>query len=155
MNIVKKIKPINYYVVTNNDNHKITKAFHNYPTLTNNEALSNIKIEPLDFLQNLGDPLNNTNKKWFINLSNSYIPSEVSNLLQFGDKFSIPAYYNKKQTIHEIIKDLESNIKSCHIENQRRIRNIIIPQFHRFLHLKSPKNILNEKVISFYNYTRF
>jgi len=96
MNIVKKIKPINYYVVTNNDNHKITKAFHNYPTLTNNEALSNIKIEPLDFLQNLGDPLNNTNKKWFINLSNSYIPSEVSNLLQFGDKFSILAYYNKK-----------------------------------------------------------
>jgi len=153
MDKIKKIKPINYYVITNSDNHKITKVFQNYPKLTKNESLSNIKIEPIDFLQNFGDPLNSTNKKWFINLSNSHIPKEVSNLLQFGDKFSIPAHYNKKLAIHEIIKDLENNIKNCHIENQSRIRNMITPQFHKFLHLKPPKNILNEKLLTLYKHT--
>jgi len=96
MNKTKIIKPINYHVIINKENHKIIKVFHRNPTLTNNETLSNIKIEPSDFLQDLGDPLNNTNKSWFINLSNSHIPSQVSNLLQFGEKFSLPAHYNKK-----------------------------------------------------------
>jgi len=121
--------------------------------LTNHETLVDIKIEPLNFLQVLGDPLNNINKRWFVNLSNSHIPSQVSNLLQFGEKFSLPAHYHKKQAIHEIIKDVESNIKSSHIVNQTRIRNIIIPQFHRFLHIKSPKNTINEKLIALHNYT--
>jgi len=153
INKITKIKPIHYYAIINNGNHKITKASYRNPTLTNNETLVNIKIEPLNFLRVSGDPLNNTNKSWFVNLSNSHIPSQVSNLLQFGEKFSLPSLYNKKQSIHEIIKDVESNIKSFHIENQTRIRNIIIPQFHRFLHTESLKNTTNEKLIALHNYT--
>jgi len=80
------------------------------------------------------------NNKWFINLSNSYIPTQVTNLVQLGDRFSLPLNHNKKLAVHEIIKDVESNIKSFHIENQIRIRNIIISQFHKLLHLKTPKN---------------
>jgi len=45
-----------------------------------------LKCEPSDFAKDSQDPLNNTNERWFINLSNSYIPTQVSNLLQFGDK---------------------------------------------------------------------
>jgi len=67
------------------------------------------------------DPLNYTNTSWFRNLSNTHIPIQVSNLLQFGDKFSLPTQNNKKRAIHEIIKDVESNIKNSHIENQIRI----------------------------------
>jgi len=55
--------------------------------------------------------------------------------------------------VHEI-KDVESNIKSFHIENQIRIRNTIIPQFHKLLHLKTPKNAVDEKLISMINYTK-
>jgi|GEM_PF-7002331 len=96
INKIKKIKPINYYAITSNVNHKIIKASDSKPMLTNNETLVNIKIEPSNFLQVSRDPLNNTNKRWFVNLSNAYIPSQVSNLLQFGEKFSLPAHYKKK-----------------------------------------------------------
>jgi len=137
INKTKKIKPIHYYAIINDGNHKITKASDRNPTLTNKETLVNIKIEPSNFLEILGDPLNNTNKRWFVNLSNFHIPLQVSNLLQFGEKFSLPAHYNKKQVIHEIIKDVESNIKSLHIENQTKIRNIIIPQFHRYIYIEN------------------
>jgi len=74
--------------------------------------------------------------------------------LQFGDKFNLPVHSNKKQAIHEIIKNVESNIKSFHIENQVRIRNTIIPQFHKFLHIKPSKNNTTEKLTSLLNYTR-
>jgi len=39
------------------------------------------------------------------------------------------------------------------MENQTRIRNTIIPQFHKFLHIKLPKNNINEKITSLLNYT--
>jgi len=86
------------------------------------------------------DPLNITNNNWFINLSNAHIPTEVSNLLQLGNKFSLPATLNKKIAILETIKDVGSYIKSFHLENRVRIRNTIISQFHKFLHLKTSKN---------------
>jgi len=136
MNKIKKINLINYNVIVNNENYKV-ESLHKSPILSNNEICVEIKIEPSNFFKDSQDPLNNTNESWFINLSNSYIPKQVSNLLQFGDKFSLPVHSNKKQAIHEIIKDVESDIKSFHIENQVRIRNTIIPKFHKFLHIKS------------------
>jgi len=39
------------------------------------------------------------------------------------------------------------------MENQVRIRNTIIPQFHKFLYIKLPKNNITEKLISLLNYT--
>jgi len=154
INKTKKIKPIHYHAIINDENHKIIKASDRNSILTDKETFVDIKIEPSNFLQVLWDPLNNTNKRWFANLSNTHIPSQVSNLLQLGEKFSLPAQYNKKQGIHEVIKDVENNIKSLHIENQTKIRNIITPQFHRFLHRDPLKNITNEKLISLYNFTK-
>jgi len=49
---------------------------------------------------------------------------------------------------------VESNIKSYNIENQIRIRNTIIPQLHKLLHLKSPKNTVDEKLVLLTNYTK-
>jgi len=70
-----------------------------------------------------------------------------------GDKFSLPIHHDKKQVIHEIIKDVENNIKGFRIENQARIRNTIIPQFNKFLHIKPLKNNITEKLISSLKYT--
>jgi len=153
MNKIKKIKPITYNVITNKGNYKIINTFHINPVLTNNKTLTNIKIEPSQFFQDLSVPLNNTNTRWFRNLSDIHIPEEVFKLLQFGDKFSLSVLYNKKLAIHEVIKDVESNIKKSCLENQTRIRNMIIPQFHNFLHIKLPKNNINDKLTSLLNYT--
>jgi len=152
-NEMSRINPINYNVIINSENYKITKAFHIKPTITTNETLINIKINSSHFFHVSRDFLNYTNTRWFKNLCNTHIPTQVSNLLQFGDKFSLLTHNNKKRAIHEIIKNVESNIKNSHIENQIKIRNTIIPQFHKFLHIKLPKNNTNEKLISLLNYT--
>jgi len=146
INKIKKIKPITYNCLVNNDNYKIIKSHHKNPFLSNNETCVEITIDPLDFFEDCQDPLNHTNESWFINLSNSHIPKQVSNLLQLGDKFSLPIVSNKKQAIHEVIKDMENNIKNFHVENQTRMRNTIIPQFHKFLHIKPPKNNITERL---------
>jgi len=82
-----------------------------------------------------------------MNLSNTTIPQEVSTLLQFGDRFCLPMLSNKKQAIHEFIKDIESNMTAHKINNQFLIRNTAIPQFHKFLKNKSPRNIINENLL--------
>jgi len=74
--------------------------------------------------------------------------------LQLGDRFSLPSSSSPKNAIHEIIKYIESNIKDFHIDNQTRIRNIITPLFHKFLHIKTQKNFVNQKVTSSINHTR-
>jgi len=74
--------------------------------------------------------------------------------LQLGNKFSLPVTLNKKAAIHEIIKDIKSNIKSFHLENQIKIRNTIIPQFHKFLHIQTPKNTVTELLTSLTYYTK-
>jgi len=150
----KKIKPIEFSCLVNEDSNKFIKSFPKNPITSKNETLVQTKIDPLQYMDVSSDPLTTINSKWFINLSNSFIPTEVSRLLQLGNNFSLPATLNKKIAIHETIKDIESNIKSFHLENQVKIRNTIIPQFHKFLHLKSPKNITTELLTSLTNYTK-
>jgi len=135
-------------------NNKVIKAYPKDPITSNNETIFKTNIDPLQFFDATADPLNTINDKWFINLSNSPIPSEVTKLLQLGNKFSLPIVSNKKIAIHETIKDIGSNIKSFHLENQTRIRNTIIPQFYKFLHLQTPKNTATELLTSLTNYTK-
>jgi len=56
------------------------------------------------------------------------ILTEVSILLQMGDRFSIPIYHekNKKTAIHEFIKDLESDLALKKFEKQTFIRNMAL-----------------------------
>ena len=58
--------------------------------------------------------LDQTNKKWFLNLTDKTIAPIVSNLLQMGSKFSFPDSHNKVHTIKEFIED----IKSCLFQNK-------------------------------------
>jgi len=55
-----------------------------------NETI-NIKINP-KILQITEIIVFHTKEKWFINLSNIHIPSEVINLLQLGEGFSISIF---------------------------------------------------------------
>jgi len=154
LNKTKEIKPIEFSCLVNGVNNKVLKASQKNPITSNNEILVQTKIDPTQFLDYPSDPLNTINNKWFINLSDSSIPAEISKLLQLGDKFSLPVSFNKKIAIHETIKDVESNIKSFQLENQVRIRNTIIPQFHKFLHLKTTVNTTTELLTSLTNSTK-
>jgi len=128
------ITPIKYtYQCTNNKFYvdKFTETTRN----TNNPDNIRVSIDPHDFKDKPIFSLDHTNKKWFLNLSNSTIPTEVSTLLQMGDRFSIPIYQdkNKKTAIHEFIKDVESDLALKKSEKQTFIRNMAIPQLYKFL----------------------
>lgn len=85
-----------------------------------------------------------TNNKWFINLTNIDIPPDVSSLLQLGQNFSLSTTLNKNTAIHEMIKDIEC-IKSRNLSRfLPKVRNTAIPQFHKFLHNKNQKNIVED-----------
>jgi len=83
-NKAKKIKPIEFSCLVNDENNKVIKSHPKVLITSNNETLVQTKIDPMQFLDASADPLNTTNNKWFINLSNSPISSDVTKLLQFG-----------------------------------------------------------------------
>jgi len=154
VNNIKRIKSIEYACNMKDHNYSFIKPNLKKTNMHNEETIVNIEINPSEFMEIAQDPLKITNDKWFINLSNFHIPNKVSNLLQFGDKFSLPSNLNNKSDIHEIIKDLENNIKRYQIESQVKIRNSIIPQFHRLLHIKTQQNSTSERIKSLINYTK-
>lgn len=98
-------------------------------------------------------PTSSINNKWFVNLSNTNIPLEVSKLLQLGGKFSLPDSTNKKLTIHKCIKDLENNIRRFNVLNPIAMRNSIIPELRRIAQNKGKVNPTEEKLKSSLNST--
>jgi len=83
LNKANKIKTINFNYIMNSNNHKVLKPLQKSSHIqSTNETLIKINIEPSNFLDDMQDSLSKTNNKWFINLSNSYIPTQVTNLVQ-------------------------------------------------------------------------
>jgi len=111
METAKKIKPIRYfYVHTNSDSNNDRKKYvfpEHKPD--SKKIIASVNIEPKKFVNYTSNSLEITNNNWFINLTNTPIPSSVSTLLQLGGNFCLPIDNSKKIAIHEFIKDLE-----CH-----------------------------------------
>jgi len=140
----KKIKPIRYSYVLNNTN---TDGNNNLKFIISGDkenlkhTKTTINIEADKFKNIAADPLRHTNSKWFINLTNVLIPEKVSNLLQMGGNFSLPIdHSSKKKVIHEFIKDTENHNKHISETVKSKIRNTIIPFFHRLVHNKNSKH---------------
>jgi len=113
-----------------------------------------ISINPHEFNNKSNVSLDHTNNKWFLNLSNSVIPKEVSTLLQFGERFSLPTHLNKKRAIHEFIKDIESNMALHKSNKQILIRNIAIPQLHKYIKSTPSVNPSDYRLIHLLNVTK-
>jgi len=93
---ITKIKPIKFtYGLNKNELYYVSKDKEETLFTSSEESLLNINIQSSDFSLNQNS-LNNNNHKWFINLSNTEIPSQVSYLLQHGKKFSLSISSNKK-----------------------------------------------------------
>jgi len=88
-----------------------------------------VNVDPNNFINNKINPLNHTNNKWFINLTNAIISTQVSNVLQLGGNFSLPIDSNKKTTIHEFVKDIENHNRYINDTEKAKICNTIIPFF--------------------------
>ena len=146
INNIKKVKPINYTIAneltTNNNYSPITQS-----TISNRKIV-NIIIDPNKFLEPPEDPLSTTNNKWFLNLTQQSIPDDVSNLLQLGGEFCLPISQNKKETVHEFIKDVESNIIQKKIKKETNIRNIVIPRLYKYLDSYTSKDSTDAHLIS-------
>jgi len=149
---INKIKSIQYsYHTFNNKYYPNTNL--DPPSKLQRGAI-NVTIDPKKFNINEENRLEHTRNKWFVNLSNTMIPQEVSTLLQLGDRFCLPTNSNKKHAIHEFIKDIESNITAHKINNQVLIRNTTIPQLHKFLKNNPPRNITNENLLHMQHITQ-
>jgi len=144
---INNIKKIQYTYHMSNSKYFLDTKFSPRSDTQNCAQDINIIIDPKKFNSKKVNLLESTNSKWFVNLSNTTIPQEVSTLLQFGEKFTLPMPSNKKFVIHEFIKDIESNMATHKVSNQFLVRNTSIPQFHKFLKNTPPKNIINENLL--------
>ncbi|XP_077273242.1 uncharacterized protein LOC143903487 [Temnothorax americanus] len=151
---INSSKAIRFFSIINNNNFNNVKYVRNKPIGNPDNNTIETFIEPSEFSNRSFDPLEQTNDKWFVNLSNMDIPQDVTKLLQFGNNFCLPNSLNKKKTIHEFIKDIEGNTKRNNINNLPRVRNAVIPQLHNYLYSKPTTNNVNTKLLTMYKITQ-
>jgi len=150
MNMIMKIKPIQYCCLQSNlengnDNKKyVLPTYHLNP----DKIITQVNVDPKKYMNHITNPLNHTNNKWFINLTDTTIPPHVSILLQLGGNFCLPTDNRKKTAVHEFIKHLESFNRYFNDNERTKIRNTVIPFFHRFIHNKVSSNV-TEKTLLF------
>jgi len=144
---------INYTYHPSNNKFCLNKfnSLSDKPTYSNDIKIA---VDPHKFSHKSNDWLQHTNHKWFVNLSQSVISQEVSTLLQFGNRFCLPTYINKKYAIHEFIKDIESNNAFHNSNKQTLIRNIAIPQLYKFLKNTPPIKLSDVKLFHLLNVTK-
>jgi len=148
--MTNKIKPIQYYCVQSNPENEnnnikyVLPAYH----LNTDEIIAQVNVDPKKYVNQITNPLNHTNDNWFINLTDTTIPPKVSVLLQLGGNFCLPTNNRKKMAIHKFIKDLESYNRYFNESERTKIRNTVIPFFHRFIHNKVSSNV-TEKTLLF------
>jgi len=63
---------------------------HFFMAIVTDTNIVEVNIDPMDYVLTNKNPLHNTNEKWFINLTNTDIPSTVTNLLQMSENFCLP-----------------------------------------------------------------
>jgi len=90
----KNITSINYTYQCTNNKFYVDKYSDTTMNRSNSDDIK-ISIDPHEFKDKPIFSLDHTNEKWFLNLSNSVIPKEVSTLLQLGDRFSLPMYHDR------------------------------------------------------------
>jgi len=106
--LFKNIKPIRYScLIEGEDRNEMNSIKFTLSDNVVNPGTPKIEIniEPEKFANLNMDLLNHTNNKWFINLSNTLIPKQVSNLLQLGGNFGLPIdKFSKKKLYMNLLR---------------------------------------------------
>lgn len=134
-NIINNCKTSAFSLLPNH----VVNDFISWQDRTFNKQFNKIKrknIPKFTRLQSnvVSDRLFNDNSKWFINLTNITIPTDISDLLSLGPKFSVPT--NKKDTnIARLVANVESIIEAHPPHTRDTLRaqatNIITNFLHR------------------------
>lgn len=131
---LNKIKPF-YYTCRIDDKGRL-EQISNYISKHSNKNVFSFAIEPQEFNELILNSLEKTNEKWFYNLTDTNIPTDVSRLLQMGCNFCLPISFDKRNAIYGFIKDLES-INNMNIALRLTpIRNMAIPLLLDFISKK-------------------
>jgi len=149
LNMTRKIKPIQYHCVQSNpenENNNIKYVLSTYQ-VNPEKLITQVYVDPTKYVNQITNPLNHTNNNWFINLTDTIIPPKVSVLLQLGGNFCLPTDNCKKMAIHEFIKHLESYNRYFNESERTKIRNTVIPFFHRFIHNKVSSNVTEKTLL--------
>jgi len=90
-----------------------------------------VEVSPFNFECN--STLTNVNARWFVNLSNKQIPTDIQLLLQLGHRFNLPLRVgDKERTIVEFIKNIKKNIANLSENLCNSIRNESLPILNKF-----------------------
>ena len=116
---------IDYQQVLNNNikhhnlNSRLSKKF---------DKLKNYKDSVNLNLHNTIENNNDFQDPWLINLSDTYIPKGVSDILRLGVNFNSQFTSYKKDHIFEIVEDIETNLmkfpEECHDEIRHKVLSI-------------------------------
>lgn len=88
------------------------------------------------------------NDTWFVNLTNKDIPRQVSELLQFGERFTLPIRHDIKKVVLETIKNVESNIYHFDLLNKANIRNHTYTYLDNFIKQRIPMTQLEKNLLA-------
>jgi len=145
MEIISNINNIKYKVCHDRIKNKIVYGLND---IESKGEVFNINISPEKFKKdNMLTPLSQTNDKWFINLSNQSIPTDVTKLLQLGEGFSFPFFKNKKETVIEFIKDFEGTGFRNNNTQKLKIRNTVVTQLQKFMHNNQGSENIQDELI--------
>jgi len=111
-------------------------------------------IDPKNYCEINNNPLDHIIDKWFVNYSGMEIPIEVSKLLQMGGKFCLPVNDDKKSTIFEFIKDLESNSNKHIAGYLDSIRSSVLLPLKEFISHNKQPTVTEAKIKDLLNKTR-
>jgi len=111
---LNSIKPIDFTCSTDNKGVLENINYSNRELRNTSNTTTYILITSQD-----GDrSFISTNKKWFINLTNTDIPRDVSDLLQLGERFSLLKrtwYFRSQKNNFRIYQRYKKNVWSSHI----------------------------------------
>jgi len=142
---ISNINNIKYKVYHDSTKNEFVYRFND---IDSNGDGVNINISPEKFIKNnMLTPLSQTNDKWFINLSNYSIPTDVTKLLQLGEGFSFPFFKNKKEMVIEFIKDFEGRGFRNNNTQKLKIRNTVVTQLQKFIHNNQGSESIQDELI--------
>ncbi|XP_046587801.1 uncharacterized protein LOC124292954 [Neodiprion lecontei] len=122
---------------------KLEPAFNAYKAANINKLanLINNKKRPTS------DPIDSTFENWIVNLSNTDIPVNVTDVLKMGPKYGIPFKPNCIPT-NKLISDFESKISFISSDSRNTARQDFTNTIKKFINTPSPlhadKNILHK-----------
>lgn len=140
---IKNSLPIDIYNTIKNYKNRKTNPIKKTQNKLK-DKLNKLKSSNVNTIENINlnvHRIKNLEDNWIVNNSNVEIPTNVSDILRLGDKFSSSFVTNKSSIIFDIVKDIESNMHKIPFEVVDEFRHKVINISEKFIKNKNINNI--------------